>query len=116
MAHGLDVTGLDLNPAMIGRARASADRLGNGGDRRPSLLVGDVAALALPRRVLRPGRHHSVDVLLTQPNGPAEDSLRGGDLSGLCVRPDHLATRACRGLHVESVPEDPSIPPFRQRP
>jgi ubiquinone/menaquinone biosynthesis C-methylase UbiE len=46
--HGLDVTGLDLDPAMIGRARANAAHPGNGGGRRPSFLVGDVAALAFP--------------------------------------------------------------------
>jgi hypothetical protein len=34
--HGLDVTGLDLDPAMVERARANADRLGNGDERRPS--------------------------------------------------------------------------------
>jgi SAM-dependent methyltransferase len=48
--HGFDVTGLDLDPAMIARARANADRLGDDGQRRPSLLVGDVAALAFPDR------------------------------------------------------------------
>jgi ubiquinone/menaquinone biosynthesis C-methylase UbiE len=46
--HGLDVTGVDLDPAMIARARANADRAGNGDQRRPSFLVGDVAALAFP--------------------------------------------------------------------
>src|SRR6266545_2053008 len=46
--HGLDVTGLDLDPAMIERARANADRQRNGDERRPSLLVGDVASLAFP--------------------------------------------------------------------
>jgi ubiquinone/menaquinone biosynthesis C-methylase UbiE len=46
--HGLDVTGLDLDPAMIQRARANADRQGNGDQRRSSFLVGDVAALAFP--------------------------------------------------------------------
>jgi len=46
--HGLDVTGLDLDPAMIQRARANADRPGNGDERRPSFLVGDVASLAFP--------------------------------------------------------------------
>jgi SAM-dependent methyltransferase len=46
--YGLDVTGLDLDPAMIQRARANVDRLGDG--RRPSFLVGDVAALAFPDR------------------------------------------------------------------
>jgi len=42
--HGLDVTGLDLDPAMITRARANARHL----EPRPSFLVGDVASLALP--------------------------------------------------------------------
>ncbi|MBI4261396.1 MAG: class I SAM-dependent methyltransferase [Actinobacteria bacterium] len=46
--HGLDVTGLDLDPAMIERARANADRPGDGDGRRPSFLVGDVASLAFP--------------------------------------------------------------------
>jgi SAM-dependent methyltransferase len=46
--HGLDVTGLDLDPAMIQRARANADRRGNSQARRPSFLVGDVASLAFP--------------------------------------------------------------------
>jgi SAM-dependent methyltransferase len=46
--HGLDVTGLDLDPAMIDRAQANANRPGNGDQCRPTLLVGDVAALAFP--------------------------------------------------------------------
>jgi ubiquinone/menaquinone biosynthesis C-methylase UbiE len=46
--HGLEVTGLDLDPAMIARANANADRLGDGEGRRPSFLVGDVATLAFP--------------------------------------------------------------------
>jgi ubiquinone/menaquinone biosynthesis C-methylase UbiE len=46
--HGLDVTGLDLDPAMIKRARANADRAGEGAERRPSFLVGDVASLPFP--------------------------------------------------------------------
>jgi len=46
--HGLEVTGLDLDPAMIARARANTDRAGNRGGRRPEFLVGDVAALAFP--------------------------------------------------------------------
>jgi SAM-dependent methyltransferase len=48
--HGIDVTGLDLDPAMIARARANTDRAGNRGGRRPSFLVGNVAALAFPDR------------------------------------------------------------------
>jgi SAM-dependent methyltransferase len=46
--HGLEVTGLDLDPAMIERARSNVDRLGDGDGRRPSFLVGDVASLAFP--------------------------------------------------------------------
>lgn len=43
---GLDVTGLDLDPAMIDRARANA-RAADGHDRRaPSFVVGDVASLS----------------------------------------------------------------------
>jgi SAM-dependent methyltransferase len=48
--HGLEVTGLDLDRAMIERARANADRRGDGDERRPSFLVGDVASLAFPDR------------------------------------------------------------------
>jgi SAM-dependent methyltransferase len=46
--HGFEVTGLDLDPAMIARAQANTDRALNGEGRRPSFLVGDVAALAFP--------------------------------------------------------------------
>jgi len=46
--HGLDVTGLDLDPAMIGRARANTDRAGDGDEHRPSFLVGDAASLPFP--------------------------------------------------------------------
>ena len=46
--HGFKVTGLDLDPAMMARARANTDRAPNGEGRRPSFLVGDVAALAFP--------------------------------------------------------------------
>jgi SAM-dependent methyltransferase len=48
--HGLEVTGLDLDPAMIDRAQANTDQAGNRGGRRPSFLVGDVATLAFPDR------------------------------------------------------------------
>jgi SAM-dependent methyltransferase len=48
--HRLEVTGLDLDPAMIARAAANTDRAANRGWRRPSFLVGDVAALAFPDR------------------------------------------------------------------
>jgi SAM-dependent methyltransferase len=46
--YGLAVTGLDIDPAMIGRARANADRAGTGGGLGPSFLVGDVASLPFP--------------------------------------------------------------------
>jgi ubiquinone/menaquinone biosynthesis C-methylase UbiE len=46
----LEVTGLDLDRAMIARAAANTDRAANRGGRRPSFLVGDVAALAFPDR------------------------------------------------------------------
>jgi SAM-dependent methyltransferase len=46
--HGLEVTGLDLDPAMVERARATVDRLGDRDEHRPSFLVGDVASLAFP--------------------------------------------------------------------
>jgi SAM-dependent methyltransferase len=42
---GLDVTGLDLDPAMIERAQMNADRASDRGGRRPSFVVGDAAAL-----------------------------------------------------------------------
>jgi SAM-dependent methyltransferase len=45
---GLDVTGLDLDPAMIERARANAEHSGHGGGHRPSFLVGDVSSLTFP--------------------------------------------------------------------
>jgi SAM-dependent methyltransferase len=48
--HRLEVTGLDLDPAMIARAAANTDRTVNRDGRRPSFLVGDVAALAFPDR------------------------------------------------------------------
>jgi SAM-dependent methyltransferase len=56
--QGLEVTGLDLDPAMIARARANADRPGNSNQRQPAFLVGDVATLAYrpPPVHHRPGR------------------------------------------------------------
>jgi ubiquinone/menaquinone biosynthesis C-methylase UbiE len=46
--HGLEVTGLDLDRAMIERARANADRSRADRGDGPSFLVGDVAALPFP--------------------------------------------------------------------
>jgi ubiquinone/menaquinone biosynthesis C-methylase UbiE len=43
--HHLHVTGLDLDPRMIGRARANAERAIADGAARPAFLAGDVAAL-----------------------------------------------------------------------
>lgn len=43
--HGLDVTGLDLDPAMIERARANAALTTTSDARGPTFVVGDVAAL-----------------------------------------------------------------------
>jgi SAM-dependent methyltransferase len=48
--HGLDVTGLDLDPAMVERARGNAARSAREHGREPAFLVGDVAALAFPDR------------------------------------------------------------------
>jgi SAM-dependent methyltransferase len=45
--HGLDVTGLDLDPAMIERARANAERAVTA-EHRPAFVVGGVAALPFP--------------------------------------------------------------------
>lgn len=42
--HGLEVTGLDLDPEMVARARSSAEHASRHG-RRPSFVIGDVAAL-----------------------------------------------------------------------
>jgi SAM-dependent methyltransferase len=42
--HGLDVTGLDLDPQMIERARTKADEHSAAG-RSPTFVIGDVAAL-----------------------------------------------------------------------
>ena len=44
--RGLEVTGVDLDPAMIERAVANATGAGN--DRHPSFFVGDAAALPFP--------------------------------------------------------------------
>ena len=46
--HGLEMTGLDLDPAMIARARANTDRPETSDQHRPEFLVADVATLAFP--------------------------------------------------------------------
>jgi SAM-dependent methyltransferase len=45
--YGLDVSGVDLDPAMIERARANARTVGND-SAQPEFLVGDVASLPFP--------------------------------------------------------------------
>jgi SAM-dependent methyltransferase len=45
--HGLEVTGLDLDPMMIERARANAEHAVPA-ERRPTFVVGGVAALPFP--------------------------------------------------------------------
>jgi ubiquinone/menaquinone biosynthesis C-methylase UbiE len=43
------VTGLDLDPAMVERARVNADHAGvSASEARPSFIVGDVASLPFP--------------------------------------------------------------------
>jgi len=105
--HGLEVTGLDLDPAMIARARTNTDRAGNRGGRRPSFLVGDVAALAF-RRILRPGRQYPVDAPLGRPDGrPSRDRPRpasrrpGADL-GLSARRPAPSVRTTPRPHPRS--------------
>lgn len=46
--HGLEVIGLDLDPAMIERARANADRAVDSHGRSLSFIAGDVASLPFP--------------------------------------------------------------------
>ena len=46
--HGLDVTGLDLDPTMIQRASANAHRTTDAETQQPTFVVGDVAALPFP--------------------------------------------------------------------
>jgi len=46
--HGFEVTGVDLDPAMIERARANAERAEADDGDVPSFLVGDVASLPFP--------------------------------------------------------------------
>jgi SAM-dependent methyltransferase len=46
--YGVDMTGLDLDPAMMARARVNADRSEEGEERPPSFVVGDVASMAFP--------------------------------------------------------------------
>lgn len=63
--HGLHVTGLDLDPEMIVRARANATAAGDGDT--PSFVVGNVSALSFPDEsfdlvVSTLSMHHWTDV------------------------------------------------------
>jgi SAM-dependent methyltransferase len=63
--HGLHVTGLDLDPEMIERARANATAAGDGDT--PSFIVGNVSALSFPDEsfdlvVSTLSMHHWTDV------------------------------------------------------
>jgi ubiquinone/menaquinone biosynthesis C-methylase UbiE len=55
--HGLNVTALDLDPAMIERARANGEREGAGDEPRPDFVVGDVGSL--------PFADHSFDLVVS---------------------------------------------------
>jgi ubiquinone/menaquinone biosynthesis C-methylase UbiE len=46
--HGLEVTGVDLDPDMIVRAGANAARRASAGGHAPTFVVGDAAALPFP--------------------------------------------------------------------
>jgi SAM-dependent methyltransferase len=48
--YGLETTGLDLDPAMIDRARVNTARRWRDGRRSPSFVVGDVAAIPFADR------------------------------------------------------------------
>jgi SAM-dependent methyltransferase len=55
--HGLEVTGLDLDPATIERARANAKRAWRGAEPSPAFALGDVASL--------PFADSSIDVVVS---------------------------------------------------
>jgi SAM-dependent methyltransferase len=85
--HGFDVTGLDLDPAMIARARANTDRRDNGDQHRPSFLVGDVASLAFPDGsfdlvVSTLSMHHWADPAAGWPRSAASCASAPGRSSG----------------------------------
>ena len=70
--HGFDVTGLDLDPAMIARAQANTDRAGTAA--APTIVPSRRRGRAsLPRPILRPGQH-PVDAPLGRPGSrPGRD-------------------------------------------
>jgi hypothetical protein len=106
--HGLEVTGLDLDPSMTQRARANADR--HGGRRpAPTVVPGRRRGRAgIPRPIVRPGRQHPVDAPLDRPNGrPGRDRPRPAPR-----RPGtHLGLPARRAAtSVRTTPRPPARP------
>lgn len=113
--HGLEVTGLDLDPAMIGRARANAERA-LGAERRPAFVVGGVAALPFADAsfdlvVSTLSMHHWSDAAAGQaeigrvlrPGGRALIwDIRPGIVPLHRQRPDPLERVASSTLHVAS--------------
>jgi SAM-dependent methyltransferase len=83
--HGLDVTGVDLDPQMIARARANTvARRSPVGDHEPTFLVGDVASLAEPDATF--------DVVVsTMAMHHWSDPVRGLAEIGRVLRPDGCA-------------------------
>ena len=89
--RGFDVTGLDLDPAMIARARANTDPAVNPGRRQPSFLVGDAAALAFPDGsfdlvVSTLSMHHWADPAAAWPRSAASCARRPSAHLGLPAR------------------------------
>jgi hypothetical protein len=66
--HGLEVTGLDLDPAMIERARANAERAWRGAERSPGFVLGDVASLPFADDSFDRRRQHVVAASLGRPD------------------------------------------------
>jgi SAM-dependent methyltransferase len=82
--HDLDVTGLDLDPEMIRRARANAERAADNDRGGPAFLVGDVASLPFPDR--------SLDLVVsTLSSHHWSDPTAGLDEIGRVLRPDGRA-------------------------
>jgi SAM-dependent methyltransferase len=102
--HGLDVTGLDLDPAMIERARNNAERAGEGDKNRPSFVVGDVSSLAFPDGsfdlvISTLSMHHWGDPRRACPRSaaywvPADERSSGTSVPALCRSTDICPIRS----------------------
>jgi SAM-dependent methyltransferase len=113
--HGLEVTGLDLDPSMIDRARANAEQA-VAAERRPTFVVGGVAALPFPDSsfdlvVSTLSMHHWADATAGQaeigrvlrPGGRALVwDIRPGVVPLHRHQPDPLAEVAGSPLHLAS--------------